>query len=843
MSLRNSALGKREAPDVPPSPRAVAPTVLEPRGGDDADLSDVDARQEAEEAAKFYKDEWRKLKIQVNEQNKAIAELKAALGKGDEGGKPDPMWQGHGDAWSQWKKAQPPGLPESLTEELPNEYDQYHSYNQTQNWSGKWYHQEWRGRYYDDQNYRGPKGYIDKKDLVKPETYSGDISKWLAWQGTFVRYMSRIDRKWLEILKAIEKKKGQVISKEDEEQLEWDLYMRDIDDWKEQLMLALESFTSGEAKRLVLSNTESNVFSTWSRLADNGHSMRDKHVMGMRRKLNIPRSSVPTKDLEIAIINYEKEIQMYEDASGETFSPIDKVLTLKEIFPAPLRQRVEDLKGNGRFETYEQIRAEALIWIADSPPVSRGRLAMATEAAEEFETEIPDDKIDEFFEDPAKFLPADTSSETIFAIVRKTHLKKQKGTGKGKGGSKGPRKCYECDGEGHIAADCPVRAERVAAGGPERLDDPMGVGKSKGKGKNKTDKDKKGETGKGGGKVGKGVWTPAGDHGGFWVPTRHQIIESGGFPYPTQYQYNHPWHVGAKGAQPGAKMILSNGSETADHGVWMQAPGYAMRLQQVSPKAHIEVSNSFAALASNEQDSGDLPKPPAAATAAAKAGILEHCTTIAQQVASAPRKAGKAPKCCEVSRRCSGCDNHTRGCDSQLEWELPETKTRSEPVKPSARTFLEKRSQSLRPLASGWEKFQAILDSGASVTVIPPHLGRDYEIVKGEAAMAGVRYEIADGNEIPNLGEKLMPVMTREGTWKGLKAEVADISKALQSVRSLVKTGHKVVFGGGENGNEHYIENVFTGEINAVEDDGQNYLMTYLIAPRDPSASFAGPTR
>ena len=60
------------------------------------------------------------------------------------------------------------------------------------------------------------------------------------------------------------------------------------------------------------------------------------------------------------------------------------------------------------------------------------------------------------------------------------------------------------------------------------MDDPMGINKAKGKGKgkNKTDKDKKGETGKGGGKAGKGVWIPAGDHGGFWVPTRHQIIES-----------------------------------------------------------------------------------------------------------------------------------------------------------------------------------------------------------------------------------------------------------------------------------------------------------------------------
>ena len=255
LSLLRAQMGKREAPDVPPSPRAVAPTVLEPRGGNDADLSDVDARQEAEEAAKFYKEELRKLKIQVNDQNKAIAELKAlqqrpqkynlspefekvrepeaaVQDKGVGGGRPDPMWQSHGDAWGQWKKTQPPGLSESQAEELPNdEYDQYHSYNQ--NWSGKGYHQEWRGRHDHDGGYWGPRGHIDRKDLVKPEAYGGDISKWLAWQSTFVRYMTRIDKKWSEVLKEIAKNTGQVMSKADEEQLEWDLWLRPIDAWKD----------------------------------------------------------------------------------------------------------------------------------------------------------------------------------------------------------------------------------------------------------------------------------------------------------------------------------------------------------------------------------------------------------------------------------------------------------------------------------------------------------------------------------------------------------------------------------------------------------------------------------
>ena len=134
----------------------------------------------------------------------------------------------------------------------------------------------------------------------------------------------------------------------------------------------------------------------------------------------------------------------------------------------------------------------------------------------------------------------------------------------------------------------------------------------------------------------------------------------------------------------------------------------------------------------------------------------------------------------------------------------------------------------------------AILDSGASVTVIPPHVGRGYDIQPGEASRAGVRYEVANGEEIPNLWEKNLPVMTEEGTWRGLKAQVADVSKALQSVRGLVKAGHLVVFGDGEDGCQHYVMNKATGEVNAVGGDGSNYLMRLHVAPR-AALPFGGP--
>ena len=85
-----------------------------------------------------------------------------------------------------------------------------------------------------------------------------------------------------------------------------------------------------------------------------------------------------------------------------------------------------------------------------------------------------------------------------------------------------------------------------------------------------------------------------------------------------------------------------------------------------------------------------------------------------------------------------------------------------------------------------------------------------------------------------------MPVMTREGSMRGLRAQVADVSKALQSVRALVKAGHMVIFGDGDEGQSHYVYNKFTGETNEVTDDGINYLMGMYIVPPD-DAGFGRP--
>ena len=122
------------------------------------------------------------------------------------------------------------------------------------------------------------------------------------------------------------------------------------------------------------------------------------------------------------------------------------------------------------------------------------------------------------------------------------------------------------------------------------------------------------------------------------------------------------------------------------------------------------------------------------------------------------------------------------------------------------------------------------MDSGATATVIPPSVGKAYAIQPGDASRAGVSYEVANGEIIPNFGKTLLPVVIAEGSWKGFRAQVTDVSKPLQSVRTLVQACHMVVFGHGDEGCSHYIVNKIIGETIAMNDDGTNYLLGLFIA-------------
>ena len=181
-------------------------------------------------------------------------------------------------------------------------------------------------------------------------------------------------------------------------------------------------------------------------------------------------------------------------------------------------------------------------------------------------------------------------------------------------------------------------------------------------------------------------------------------------------------------------------------------------------------------------------------------------------------------------------------------------------IKGTMNTFNERRvAGNLAPLeesagGSGtWELIRAIVDSGASVPALPPKKGRAYALLESEGSRAGVEYQCANNECLPNLGEKLMAVMTAEGTLRGYRTQCADVSQPINAVRSMVASKSAVCFGLGPEGDQHMIINRVTGEINLIEDDGYNYLQNLWVVPPDeieqvqrdqePSQPFTGPGR
>ena len=96
---------------------------------------------------------------------------------------------------------------------------------------------------------------------------------------------------------------------------------------------------------------------------------------------------------------------------------------------------------------------------------------------------------------------------------------------------------------------------------------------------------------------------------------------------------------------------------------------------------------------------------------------------------------------------------------------------------------------------SPWEQVTFAVDSGASETVIPDNLLESIPLQPSESAKRGVQYEVANGERLPNLGEKtLMGVTEQEGLHKTIKAQVCPVNKPLLSVHRLVQAGNTVVF-------------------------------------------------
>ena len=130
----------------------------------------------------------------------------------------------------------------------------------------------------------------------------------------------------------------------------------------------------------------------------------------------------------------------------------------------------------------------------------------------------------------------------------------------------------------------------------------------------------------------------------------------------------------------------------------------------------------------------------------------------------------------------------------------------------------------------GWKKISMAIDSGACENVIDASEEvPDYEVKEGKASKMGVKYASATGEEIPNLGEVMLPMVTIEGSRRSMKMQAAEVSRPLASVKRICEAGHTVVFD--QTGSFMY--NKRTGEVNYFREDSGNYIMDVWVPPAD----------
>ena len=123
-----------------------------------------------------------------------------------------------------------------------------------------------------------------------------------------------------------------------------------------------------------------------------------------------------------------------------------------------------------------------------------------------------------------------------------------------------------------------------------------------------------------------------------------------------------------------------------------------------------------------------------------------------------------------------------------------------------------------------------MVDSGASETVINDDM---VSAVRASGARPDVRYQIADGSFIENMGQKRFTAITDTGMAHKITAQVTEVHKALLSVAKTVKAGNRVVF----DDNGSYIENKTNGKKTPIEQRNGGYALKVWVH-RDQTSPF-----
>ena len=110
-------------------------------------------------------------------------------------------------------------------------------------------------------------------------------------------------------------------------------------------------------------------------------------------------------------------------------------------------------------------------------------------------------------------------------------------------------------------------------------------------------------------------------------------------------------------------------------------------------------------------------------------------------------------------------------------------------------------AEKARRLKTGkWEVVKVCPDSGAAKFVAPENMCAHIAVEPSEASKKGITYRAANGQSIPNKGEKKVSGEDINGGKLEATWQIAGVTKPLASVSEMVKAGNRVTFDQDENG-------------------------------------------
>ena len=122
----------------------------------------------------------------------------------------------------------------------------------------------------------------------------------------------------------------------------------------------------------------------------------------------------------------------------------------------------------------------------------------------------------------------------------------------------------------------------------------------------------------------------------------------------------------------------------------------------------------------------------------------------------------------------------------------------------------------------GWKAIEVTIDSGACDTVMPINMCKDIPVHESKRQQEGMEYEVANGETIPNEGERHCMIMTMGAvTPKNIVFQVADVHKALLSITRVADAGYECHL----NKTGGYLLDTYTGERVPIHRKGNLYVM------------------